>query len=436
MMRSKENKHDFTSETSEQVSLLNFNTEMNFPIEGEETEKYTDKQRSCTGKRSEIKNVVLFTVGFLFLILGSTVVVIGTSKNKFPSHIRTAEPSEPTQSTKLVKNSPQAPDGGDKSNQDLLQDVLNSKDEHDVSTTFVESSEVSKVISQGKRNPNSKTISFHVMGDVPYNRLGTKRLEQQVKDISQRVESGEDESSFIIHVGDLMTPKVSHCAEEYFQKPYRIFQDHCVLPVIVTLGDNDSPDCPDPELALSHFKNYFIDPVDTWRDRSHIPSILQRSESREENFALYEKGVLFLGLNMIPELPKAPGFKERLSDNLNWVKSNLEKHMHESRAIVIFGHSIVGQRIFDPIKEIVSETEIPLLYVHGDGHHFVESRLMGTKPMWDRFWRIQVDEGGKAPPLKITIKDPDDHTPFEITNEHQRIYHDMIKIDRMGGLYS
>ena len=436
MMRIKDNKNDLIPESSEHICCPNLNSGMKIPTEDEEIVHNNDKHCRYRGNRNEIKRSGLFILGLLFVVLGSSVLLMETNNNRFSSGIRTKEVSKATQSNEPLQKSPQVDSGEDHSNQDVLKIAMTSKDKEDVFTTPVESSKVPKVTPQRKKNPNSKTVSFHVMGDVPYSRVGTRRLEQQVKEISQRVESGEDESSFIIHVGDFMIPSNTNCAEAYFRKPFQIFQEYCALPLIVTPGDNDYLDCPNPELAFSHFSKYFIEPVDTWRDRSHIPSILQRSETREENFVFHEKGVLFIGINMIPEPTKSPTFEERMSDNLYWMKSSLEKHIHESRAIVIFGHSEVGQRIFDPIKEVVSKTEIPLLYVHGNGHHFLESRLMGTKKMWNLFWRIQVDEGAKAPPLKITIRDPEDDTPFQVTNEHQRIYHDLIKIDRMGGQYS
>jgi len=276
-----------------------------------------------------------------------------------------------------------------------------------------------------------KSISFRVMGDIPYTAKGAARLASQMKQISSAVQNGSDDSLFITHVGDVLDSRVSQCQESYFQKVHDIFYEHSTLPILVIPGDNESVECPDQSLAAEYFEQYLISPLNNWSNHSHIPSIIERSKDRIENFAFTQEDVLFLSFNMIFESSMAPGFAERLAQNLQWFHQNLDKYKTDLRAIIIFGHSTVGQRIFDSIMDAVEPLDIPLVYFHGNGHRFLESRLMGTKPMWKYFWRVQVDEGNIAPPLRITIKGSEPDSTFN----GPIIYHDMIKVDRMGGLY-
>ena len=276
-----------------------------------------------------------------------------------------------------------------------------------------------------------KSISFRVMGDIPYTLKGGSRLISQMKEISSDIQNGKDDSLFIVHLGDTMDYFVSQCQESYFKKVHDIFHEHSILPVLVTPGDNDSVDCPDQSLAAEYFERYYISPLNKWTNQSHIPSIIERPNDRIENFAFTQEDVLFLNFNMVEEPNTVPGFVERIAQNLQWFHHNLEKYKEDLRAIIIFGHSTVGQRIFDPIMEAVEPLGIPLVYFHGNGHKFLESRLMGTKPMWKYFWRVQVDEGWLAPPLRITIKGSEPNS----TLSGPMLYHNMIKVDRMGGLY-
>jgi hypothetical protein len=50
----------------------------------------------------------------------------------------------------------------------------------------------------------------------------------------------------------------------------------------------------------------------------------------------------------------------------------------------------------------------PVLYLHGDGHRWIKDRPFGA----ENILRVQVDQGGIAPPLKVTVTTDTDE-PFE-----------------------
>jgi len=64
--------------------------------------------------------------------------------------------------------------------------------------------------------------------------------------------------------------------------------------VLVIPGDNDWVDCPDEDVAMNKFHEYFIE-----REIGRSSSFkLNRQSGREENFSFMHHGILFLGLNV------------------------------------------------------------------------------------------------------------------------------------------
>jgi hypothetical protein len=62
---------------------------------------------------------------------------------------------------------------------------------------------------------------------------------------------------------------------------------------------------------------------------------------------------------------------------------------------------------FQPFSKDAATFKKPILYLHGDGHRWIHDRPFPAKNMW----RVQVDQGGIAPPLKVTVTD-DAEEPF------------------------
>ena len=70
---------------------------------------------------------------------------------------------------------------------------------------------------------------------------------------------------------------------------------------------------------------------------------------------------------------------------------------------MLFGHAHPVERhldFFKPFVALVDEAKLPVLYLHGDGHKWIKDKPFGT----EHVTRVQVDQGGVAPPLKITVR--------------------------------
>ena len=115
--------------------------------------------------------------------------------------------------------------------------------------------------------------------------------------------------------------------------------------------------------------------------------------------------------------------------------------MNQLRGAVIFGHA----KISDPLLPFLSNLQTifesnqvfgPVLYIHGDGHEFdIETPFSDT---WDAFTGIEVDQGGLADPLLITVAPSSNGVTVPLTSEKnsQIILGDgLFRVDRQQGLY-
>lgn len=181
--------------------------------------------------------------------------------------------------------------------------------------------------------------------------------------------------------------------------------------------------------------------------RSYLP-LVERQLVRQENLAFVLNGVLFFGLNQVGGVDDA-NYEQRLDDNQAWIDEQVIKQEDDMangriRLCVIFIHSAKGSRVFRHIKRALSGHSFPTLFFKGDGHNFILSdnlRDVGQSFGWHLFQAVQVDQGGKAPPIKITVKGTTAEalsTPLELldTSDNSTIFWDFVRLDRRGGVYS
>ena len=128
---------------------------------------------------------------------------------------------------------------------------------------------------------------------------------------------------------------------------------------------------------------------------------------------------------------KDPEWEKRYRQNLNWFQSHFKKYESEARAVVIFAHCIAASPVYRNIKVILRKTGIPVLYIHGNGHIF---KILSSR---DKFVRLQVDQGGIASPLQITISDHPTLPRYEHSisskegNDHvYSFFSGLVKVDR------
>tara|TARA_R110002111_G_scaffold2705_4_gene17921 strand:- start:7524 stop:8387 length:864 start_codon:yes stop_codon:yes gene_type:complete len=261
---------------------------------------------------------------------------------------------------------------------------------------------VSNAVGQNQPEPDNQTkseVTFYVMGDVPYKPAEDVLLPQQIIALP-------NDAAFVVHVGDIKGG-AAPCDEAVFQKVAGMLSQS-KAPVFIIPGDNEWNDCPDPDQAWKLWEQYFMRFDRRWQ---HSLPVVRQWE-REENFSFVKGGVLFIGLNIVGgRIHDVAEWKQRHAADLDWVRRNLRRFGAEVSSLVIFGHAkpiLVHNDFFDPFNKEALEFGKPILYIHGDGHSWIYDFPFAAK----NILRVQVDQGGIAPPLKVTITD-DKKTPFQ-----------------------
>lgn len=242
-------------------------------------------------------------------------------------------------------------------------------------------------------------IVFYAMGDVPYAPEEDRLLPEQIAKLP-------NDGAFVVHVGDIKKG-ATPCDEAVYLKVSGMLKK-CQTPLFVIPGDNEWNDCLRPDEAWQLWEKYFLRFDQNWR--YNLP--IFRQLEREENFAFVLHNVLFLGINLVGgRVHDAEEWKLRHAQNLDWIRRNIERSGESLRAVVLFGHALASPKhadFFGPLIDEAVRFRRPILYLHGDGHVWVHDRPFRAQ----NIVRVQVDQGGKAPPLKVTIRGTS-ATPFE-----------------------
>jgi flagellar hook assembly protein FlgD len=126
---------------------------------------------------------------------------------------------------------------------------------------------------------------------------------------------------------------------------------------------------------------------------------VERQSVRPENLAFVSKGVLFIGINLVSGGP--PGAQQIRQQDADWVSQQLQAKGSLVRAAVVFAQAgpESGQILFfDQFRQAASAFGKPVLYVHGDGHSWIQDNPWPE----NNILRIQVERGTK-PPIQVTV---------------------------------
>lgn len=242
-------------------------------------------------------------------------------------------------------------------------------------------------------------VTFYVMGDVPYKPAEDALLPQQIAKLPADAE-------FVVHVGDIKGGQTA-CDEGVYQKVSGMLLQSKV-PVFIIPGDNEWNDCTNPDQAWKYWDQYFMRFDRRW---SHQIPVF-RQLKREENFSFVKNGVLFIGINIVGgKVHDAAKWKQRHADDLEWVRHNLDRFGNEVSSLVLFGHALpkaIHNDFFNAFSQEAIKFQKPILYIHGDGHKWIYDRPFTAK----NILRVEVDQGGIAPPLKVTVTDAETN-PFQ-----------------------
>lgn len=181
-----------------------------------------------------------------------------------------------------------------------------------------------------------------------------------------------------------------------------------------------------------------------WDGTTTLPSRVQRQPQRKENFAFHHGGVLFIGANLVSAEPYNvnANYRARMNENRAWVQQVLRRYQFNPnpsasddvsiRAIFAFGHNRQTQ-FWRSVQDDIEEHDVPFVYFHGNGHSWYAERPFSD---WNNMWISQVDMGGIAPPVKVTIQGTTEiarQYPPRKMSPHHIMMGSSIHVDRRGG---
>jgi hypothetical protein len=235
-------------------------------------------------------------------------------------------------------------------------------------------------------------VVFYAMGDMPYGEKDDMLLPKQIAELP-------NDAEFLIHLGDIKTG-ATPCDESVYMKVAGMLAKS-KPPVFIIPGDNEWNDCMHPDKAWLSWKRHFMRFDRRWKHGFRT----FRQLEREENFSFVRGNVLFIGINIVGgRIHDADEWKKRHAQDLEWTRRNLRQFGATVSSVVVFGHALPFPKhndFFAAFSKEAANLKKPVLYLHGDGHRWFHDRPFAAKTIQ----RVQVDQGGIAPPVKITITD-------------------------------
>ena len=242
-------------------------------------------------------------------------------------------------------------------------------------------------------------FAFGLFGDLAYSAAEEPLLANVLADLDRTA------LAFVVHVGDLDSPRAGSCTDELRARRLAQFQASA-NPLIYTPGDNDWTDChaqqgvpgADPLERLATLRDVFFTTEHSFGRRT----IALTSQSSTPQFAKYREnarwdlgGITFLTLHVVGSnngrgrtSEGDAEFAERNSADLAWLHAGFEHAARDnSRGIVIMQQANIFPAFppfpGDPKQEPSGFAELrnalakeaaafgkPVVLVHGDSHYF------------------------------------------------------------------
>ncbi len=249
----------------------------------------------------------------------------------------------------------------------------------------------------------AQPVTFSITGDIPYSSSEIPTLRRQILDHNRY-----SPSEFLVHVGDFKNG-TSACTESVYQEIATLLQGFAV-PTFVLPGDNEWNDCASPSQAWTYWKRYF----DSYESHFCHTLPVEHQDARHENFAFVDKGVLFIGINIVGgAVQSSSEWTTRLGQDAAWVEQQFSARKGEVRAAVVMGHAGPGssqhQPFFTRFRTASAAFGKPVMYIHGDGHSWKDDRPWSEPNLR----RVQVNLGVEEDPLQVTVS-MDPTNPFQL----------------------
>ena len=250
---------------------------------------------------------------------------------------------------------------------------------------------------------NSNIVSkFSVFGDTPSSAIEISRVNQIL------AETSDLKMPFLVHLGDIFSG-TTECDETIYLDRKKIFSSSKV-PILMVIGDNEYIDCPDPEQAISLYRQIILGNPNAKQyiqgQDSSVPGIsVERQESLIENFSWEYQNIHFVSLTF-PRFPgKTPLSDTKISEILEFnrifLNNNFETAKAEKRSSIVISmhanpmNSCSLVPCFDFKRELISlieKSDVPVLMINGDKNDkaFEDGNYQGV----EHFWHLRP--GGKA----------------------------------------
>jgi hypothetical protein len=299
---------------------------------------------------------------------------------------------------------------------------------------------------------NSRPFAFGLFGDLAYSAAEEPLLANVLADLDHTP------LAFVVHVGDLGSPRGGSCTDELWARRLAQFQAS-TNPLIYTPGDNEWTDChaqqgvpaADPLERLPKLRDLFFTTEQSFGQRA----ISLTRQSGSPPFAKYREnarwdlgGITFLTLHVVGSnngrgrtSEGDAEFAERNSADLAWLHAGFEHAaLIGSRAVMIMQQANIFPAFppfpGDPKQEPSGFTELrnalgkeaaafgkPVVLVHGDSHYFridkpfMRRRAGNEDPVIENFTRVEPFGSPFHHWVLVTV-DADDPNVFTF---HQRI---------------
>ncbi len=242
-------------------------------------------------------------------------------------------------------------------------------------------------------NQKTKSLIFSAIGDVPYSNEAAKELRKNLLNVDNY-----KEASFLIHLGDIKSG-AAPCVDDTYRNVAEILK-LSKIPVFIIPGDNEWNDCENPSEAFELWNKYFFHFHENWNPSWEI----EYQPERKENFAWVQQGVLIVGLNLVGgRVNDQDEWDDRQSKNAEWINSLIHKNKKSIASVIILGHANMNNNqekfktFTEKFRSIASKFKKPILYLHGDGHHWINDRPWKEQ----NIQRIQVDAGASILQVKV-----------------------------------
>ncbi len=251
---------------------------------------------------------------------------------------------------------------------------------------------------------NAQALRFSATGCGPYADDEEPLLERYIDMVNK-----DDQSAFLVHLGDVVSGSKRRWPEEQYTKVANILKQSR-KPTFVVLGDNEWNDLDNPQEGLQFWNSNFLNFDKQFPD----PDLLQpqRQTVRPENFAFASKGVLIVGINLVGgRVHDRNEWATRMQQDVDWIGEQFELHKNDVRAAVILAQAKPSadlEPFFQPFAQLCTTWKKPVLYLHADGH--VWQLEKGWKA--ENLWRVQTDQVRLNPPVLVTVTDQPGEEPF------------------------